>query len=100
MKKVRNLPTCFPTVLGFHDNSYPSVLPQQGSNRSVMGNGWWTIEETQIFTLACHWVLQNWDTHFASLCLTWLICPLGKPKCITGTGLLSLSLQVVSSCSP
>lgn len=68
MNKVRNLPTCFPTVLVFHDNnSCASVLPQQGSNRSVMGNGWWTIEETRIFTLARHWVLQDWDTHFASV---------------------------------
>lgn len=35
MKKVKHLPTCIPTALGFYDNNnYPSALPQQGSNRS------------------------------------------------------------------
>lgn len=32
---------------------------QQGSNRSVMGNGWWTLEETRIFTLARHWCCRT-----------------------------------------
>lgn len=46
--------------------------------------------------LSHHWVLQDWDAHLVSLCLTWLICPLHKSKCTAGLGLLSLTVQVVS----
>lgn len=54
MKKVKHLPTCIPTALGFHDNnSYPSALPQQGSNRRVMEKGWWTTKETRVLISLC-----------------------------------------------
>lgn len=46
--------------------------------------------------LAHHWMLQDWDTQFTSLCLTLFICPLHKPKCIGGLDFLILSLQVIS----
>lgn len=49
MKKVKHLPTCILTALGFHDNnSYPYALPQQASNRRVMEKGQWTTKETRV----------------------------------------------------